>query len=122
MSGAVDFAKNVVQATSAPITAPITAVKDLVTEGKNPVRSLGESAAKAVGAAKKVIAPGLQGAGLGPNGAPPVNIADPVDPAKVAEDQAKERQRVKRQAEIDILTDRPGRGGTILTDKYTYNV
>jgi len=40
------------------------------------------------------------------------NIAD----AKV------ERQRVRRQETINILTDRPGRGGTILTDQYQYKV
>ena len=51
----------------------------------------------------------------------PLNIAAE-DPAQVADEAVKKKSRAKRQAEIDILTDRPGRGGTILTDQYTYNV
>lgn len=53
------------------------------------------------------------------------NVADPgtpVDPNAVNEANKKEKARVRRQAEIDILTDRPGRGGTILTDQYNYKV
>jgi hypothetical protein len=122
MSGAVDFGKSVVQAASLPVVAGPKAAFDLVTDGKNPLRSVGESVKTSVGAAKKIIQPGMEGLAGNPQAAAPVNIADPVDPAKLAKEQEKERQRVKRQAEIDILTDRPGRGGTILTDKYTYNV
>lgn len=120
MSGAVETVKDTVTAISAPIWAPPKAAFDFVTDGKNPVRSAGESLKKAVGSGMKAIQPGLEGAGLGQKPLP--NIADPVDPAALAEQQRKERNRVKRQAEIDILTDRPGRGGTILTDQYTYNV
>lgn len=52
----------------------------------------------------------------------PLNIAAPIDAAAVAEQDKKDKARAKRQAEIDILTDRPGRGGTILTDQYQYKV
>lgn len=55
--------------------------------------------------------------------APPedLNIAAE-DPNAISEKDAAARARAKRQAQIDILTDRPGRGGTILTDQYQYKV
>lgn len=52
---------------------------------------------------------------------PPATIAAE-DPAVVAAESEKKKARAKRQAEIDILTDKPGRGGTVLTDQYKYNV
>jgi hypothetical protein len=46
----------------------------------------------------------------------------PIDVEAVAADNKKAAARAKRQAQIDILTDRPGRGGAILTDQYQYKV
>lgn len=56
---------------------------------------------------------------MGGEEAPPVSIVAE-DPAAVAADAKKKKEAARRQAEIDILTDRPGRGGTILTDNYNY--
>lgn len=120
MSGAVDTVKKVAEVTALPILAPARAAFDLATEGTNPIRSVGGSVKKAVGNVKEVaLQPFMEGAGMVPE-APLSIVGD--DPAQVAADAEKKRQRAKRQAEIDILTDRPGRGGTILTDQFTYNV
>lgn len=119
MSGAVETVKKAVEATALPIIAGPKAAFDLVTEGTNPFRSVGGSVKKAAGNAMDTVRPGLEGAGL--VGQPPATIvAD--DPATIAAEAEKKKARAKRQAEIDILTDRPGRGGTVLTDQYTYNV
>lgn len=56
----------------------------------------------------------------GPQAAPLSIVAE--DPAAVAADAEKKKAQAKRKAEIDIMTGQPGRGGTILTDQYTYNV
>jgi hypothetical protein len=50
------------------------------------------------------------------------DITAPPDLALEADKAKKEKVRVKRQAQIDILTDKPGRGGPILTDDFTYKV
>lgn len=121
MSGAVNTVKDVVKATSLPIVAPYKAAAELVTKGKNPLRSIGEQAKSAAGSAMKAATPALEGLGL-VNDEPLPSIADPVDPNKVAEDGKREKARARRQAEIDLLTNKPGRGGTILTDQYTYKV
>lgn len=116
MSGAVDTTKKVLEVAAFPVVAPAKAAFELAKDGKNPFKSLGESARNAVGTTVGAFMEGVKGPEH------PLNIADPIDPAVEAEKTKKERQRVKRQAEIDILTDRPGRGGTILTDQFTYNV
>lgn len=120
MSGAVEVAKDVAQVGAFPILAPAKAAVELVTKGKNPIRSIGESGRKAAGSAMDLVSPGLEGAGL-VNNEPLPNIAIE-DPILKAEEEKKQKARVKRQTQIDILTDKPGRGGTILTDNYTYNV
>lgn len=50
---------------------------------------------------------------------PTVVVENPADVARKAE---VEKARAKRKAEQDILTGQPGRGGTILTDSYKYQV
>lgn len=118
--GPAKAAKDVLKVTALPMYAGPKAAFDLITKGKNPIRSVGESIGGAAESAMHLATPGLEGAGLVSNEELP-NIAVE-DPAAKADADKKNRARVKRQAEIDILTDRPGRGGTILTDKYTYNV
>ena len=44
------------------------------------------------------------------------------DPAQVAERDKMEKARARRQAQIDLQKGQPGRGGTILTDQYRYNL
>lgn len=120
MSGAADTAKKAAVAVTSPIWVAPKAAFNLAAEGKNPFRDVGDSVRTVVGNTNEVaIQPFMEGM-AGEQAVP--NIADPVDPAAEADKAKKERARVKRQAEIDILTDRPGRGGTILTDQYTYNV
>jgi hypothetical protein len=119
MSGAVDAGKKVLDVTAFPVVAPAKAAFDLATKGKNPLKSVGESAKKAMGSGMSILDPALEGAGLGKKELPNIAVEDP---AAKAEADKRERERIRRQAEIDILTDRPGRGGTILTDRYTYNV
>ena len=121
MSGAVDTTKNYLQVAAAPIYAAPKAAFDLVTKGKNPIASVGGTVKGAAGAAMDLATPGLKEAGL-VNNQPLPNIADPINPAAEAAKADAERKRVKRQAEIDLLTDKPGRGGTILTDQYSYKV
>jgi hypothetical protein len=109
MSGAVPVLKDVAKTVVSPMTLPIqTAIG--VAKGKGIGRSFMESdfgeAANFVVGGKKEELP---------------NIAVQ-DPSVIEEANKKERERVRRQAQIDIMTDKPGRGGTILTDKYTYNV
>jgi hypothetical protein len=122
MSGAVQAVKSVAQTGYDISVAPVRGAIDTV-------QSLGrgEGLGKALGKGVKAnVAPyvdlgkGIVGGAMGEPETP--NIADPIDPAKVDAENKKERARVKRQAEIDILTDRPGRGGTILTDNYQYKV
>jgi hypothetical protein len=120
MSGAVDFVKNIAEVGAFPMVAPVKAAVDLIGEGKNPLRSIGESAKKAVQTTGQILQPGLEGAGLASDPPPLSIVAD--DPAAVADDAEKKKARAKRQAEIDIMTGQPGRGGTILTDQYTYQV
>lgn len=68
----------------------------------------------------KVNMGNIKGAVSGDPAAPQTIVAE--DPATVAAEAEKKKARAKRQAEIDILTNKPGRGGTVLTDQYTYNV
>jgi hypothetical protein len=116
-----------------PVANPLQAlqtVKGGLAAGKKLVNggSLGGSAAAGV---KTTFAPGVKAAaGVAGDFAGGViggeqEVADPgtpIDPNAVAEANKKEKARARRQAEIDILTDRPGRGGTILTDQYQYKV
>lgn len=100
-------------------TMAVSAVK-----GEGTARTLGAPASAVVGGSKNIMKGTMPALGdLGVVDIPRVpNIAAPEDPAVAEEAAKKEKARAKRQAEIDILTDRPGRGGTILTDQYTYNV
>jgi hypothetical protein len=121
MSGAAESAKKILQVTSLPMAAPIVAAKDLITKGENPLRSVGRQVGTAAGTIMESgLNPLAEGAGLVSDQALPNIAAD--DPAATAEAAKKEKARTKRQAEIDLLTDRPGRGGTILTDQYVYKV
>jgi hypothetical protein len=120
MSGAVNTVKDVATVVSSPMWMPVKAGVNLVAHGTNPIRDLGDSAKIVMGGTKRsVVDPFMQGAGLASE--PPPNIAAE-DPAAVAERDRKDRARVKRQTEVDLLTGQPGRGGTILTDQYQYNV
>lgn len=120
MSGAVDFTKKAVEIGTAPMWAPVKAAVNLIKDGDNPIKDMGRSTRRVIGNSKDVVVDPLMEGLRGEQ--EPLNIAAPVDPAVKLEADKKERARVKRQAEIDILTDRPGRGGTILTDQFTYNV
>lgn len=132
MSGAVDLAKKAIELPAniidrnADALGPVgkllknTAAKDL----RNSSASLGAiGEGNIFGAVTPYVnrAKEVQGQVMGKKDEP-INIAAPADPEALANEANAERRRVKRQAEIDILTDRPGRGGTILTDKFTYNV
>lgn len=100
-----------------------TNVVEGIKDGKDAGEIIGASAAPIVARGKGLA--GSVGVSSGLKSAEVPNIADSIetiDPAVEAEAARKERVRTKRQAEIDILTDKPGRGGTILTDNYKYNV
>lgn len=88
------------------VFAPIAAGRTLVEGGKAAVQG-GISVGQEIG--------------LLPEDPTAPNIAAE-DPAARASADAKARARAKRQAEVDILTGTPGRGGTILTDNYDYKV
>jgi len=126
MAGAV---KTAVNAYMSPVNAAIGAAKaigkgeDLVGITKSTVRSginpvLHANDYKFGGITEK---PGTQYKGLLGDTAP-VDVPPPVDPVAVQAENERAKARAKRQSEIDILTDRPGRGGTILTDQYQYKV
>lgn len=123
MSGAVNTVKSLAQAGyDATVKTPVNTVGSMYNTAKD-----GGSLGSILGAGiKQAAKPGVTLAKDvlgGVMGKPdqPANIASE-DPAVVAAEAEKEKARAKRQAQIDILTDRPGRGGTVLTDQYTYNV
>lgn len=130
MGGAVkqvaSTAKDVSKATGLVGTAAMAplAAKALIIDKKSVGASIGAGLKPRVEGIKNLVGSG--GEALGETGILPTpKVADPgtpVDPAAQAEADKKEKSRAKRQAEIDILTDRPGRGGTILTDQYSYKV
>lgn len=137
MSGVVEGAKKVGEAVADVASMPFTGVPNplqLVQMGKGVYKGAKGIAQKGLGkgigeGTRAAYGPGVsqiaaQGSGavggiLGEKEVPSV-VAD--DPAERARKDREERARVRRQAEIDILTDRPGRGGTILTDSYKYKV
>lgn len=93
----------VVKDGAAGIKAP---VKDVVSGVKSGI-SVGKEFAQDVGA-------------LPPDPEVPNIAAD--DPGETAEQARLAKARARRQAEVDLLTGQPGRGGTILTDNYNYQV
>lgn len=126
MSGAVKTAAN---AFMSPVNAAISfgksaakgndlgmLARDTVRGSINPVLHANDYGVGGINANPGTESSGIFGA---PDKLPDITIEDP---AAVAEADRKNRARVKRQAEIDILTDRPGRGGTVLTDNYSYKV
>lgn len=123
MSGAVDTVKDVGRTVLAPMYIPAKAGYDLVTKGANPIKTTGQEIGKDVNTVKgKAVDPLVQGisSGMGVNSDLPNIAVD--DPAAKAQADAQARARTKRQTEIDILKGQPGRGGTVLTDNYQYNV
>lgn len=150
MSGAVQTVGKVAEKALDIYTAPTQAIKKAVVRsgvaGEEGNKFIGnwnseaqywQKGAKAVGEGKGVsgFISGTAGSNfkdtkgqvgsfmsmINPGEPPPATIVAE-DPAVVADKANKEKARAKRQAEIDILTNTPGRGGTILTDQYTYNV
>lgn len=131
MSGAVEIAQKVIQAPAQAIERNVGGtVGDIFknTFSRDTANSAASLGALSKGKLGGAVKPYVQRAGeikaqvTGQDQQAPVNIAAPVDVAAEQDRANKERARAKRQAEIDILTDRPGRGGTILTDQYTYKV
>lgn len=133
--GELDFVKNdkLLSGLNKNIRGPEQVVRDDFGAG----RASGGSASKFVrGTVGNAYKTDSASAGLvknaitGKEDIPPPEQPIPEDPAAVADRNKKEKLRAKRQAEIDILTDRPGRAGrssstgseTILTDQYTYKV
>lgn len=120
MSGAVNTVKDVGTALSAPMWMAPKAAFNLVAHGTNPMRDVGDSIKTVAGAAKKgVVNPIMQGAGLSQ---PELPTIAPEDPGAAATAAAQARAAAARQVQIDTLTNKPGRGGTILTDSYQYRV
>lgn len=120
--GTVKTAGDALKTITAPAYIPAKAGFDLVTKGANPLKTVGKEIGKDMNfLGEKVVNPIAGGIAEGMGQEPMPNIAEE-DPSAVAENAKKERARVKRQTEIDILTDRPGRGGTILTDDYSYRL
>ncbi len=115
-----DFVKNdkLLRDGAATLRDPAQDAIGAAAEGKGASGALSASAGKSSSNLKRNM--GNISAGINPQAAPATIVAE--DPAAVQSEAEKKKARAKRQAEIDILTDRPGRGGTILTDQYTYNV
>lgn len=119
MSGAVNTVKDVVTAASAPIWMPYKAGFNLVAHGTNPFRDVGDSIHTAAGAASQsVVKPIMDG--ITPQ-KPLPDITAP-DPNAVMSQQQAARHAAARQMQIDTMTSKPGRGGTILTDNFQYKV
>ncbi len=118
MSGAVDFVKPIVEAATSPVWIAPKAAFNLVTEGKNPIKDVGESVGTVIkDISKSTVEPfmsGLQG-----DKKPVPNIAVQ-DPNAVKAQNEAQRAAAVRQAQVDQMTSTPGRGGTILTDNYNY--
>lgn len=118
MSGAVKTVQKVAEAT--PVYAGAKAVTNLVMHGTNPLRDAGGTLGNALGNAKEtLVKPLMEGISGGPQDIPSVAAEDP---SAVAAADKKAQAAAKRQTQIDILTKKPGRGGTILTDNYQYQV
>lgn len=126
MGGAVNKVFQVAQAVASPVTAAGMEVgKRLVNEEDISPRGV------ALAQIKSGVSLAKEGAGEAVNVGRDVgllsqkpniqNIGED-SPADTAEADKVARARAKRQAQVDILTDRPGRGGTILTDNYSYQV
>ena len=119
MSGAVDVGR----ALAAPFVAPIVAGEQFIQKGTNPIKGFGKEIGRDFNALKDNVAAPVasgfaEGAGLNQD-LPNIAVDDPA--AKQAADE-KNRARAKRQTQLDILQGQPGRGGTVLTDNYQYNV
>lgn len=78
-------------------------------------QSLGSGIAPAVDNTKNLVS-GI----MGSSAAPP-NIATP-DPAAIAAASKQAQIAAMRQAQIDAQSNSPSRGGTVLTDNYSYRV
>lgn len=123
MSGAVNTVKSLAQTGyDFTVKAPVNTVESMYNTAKDG-GSLGSILGAGVRQATKpgiALAKDVLGGVMGKPDQPANIAAD--DPAAIEDAAKKEKARAKRQAQIDILTDRPGRGGTVLTDQYTYNV
>lgn len=125
MGGAAQQTVKSVAKVAATIASPVVQTAQIgisALKGEGASKALAAPARSIVQNSKEAVAsaPGtLVETGLAEAPKAPASIlAD--DPAAVAEDAKKRKEAARRQAEIDILTDRPGRGGTILTDNYNY--
>lgn len=123
MGGAVNQVAKAAAVVASPVVATAQMAGNLASGESlkdsilSPVRTIVEGGKGTA----KIAAAGGQEVGLLPKPPEGINIGM-VDPAQAKTDDSAARARAKRQAEIDLLTDRPGRGGTILTDNYSYKV
>lgn len=128
MSGAAKAAedvKNYTRIAFLPYAMAGEAIYKGATKGVNPLKSVGRQAGKAYSTiADDYVAPTVgafqSGAGMEAPEAPPSIAVE--DPEVAADNEKKRRAKAARDTQVDILTDRPGRGGTILTDQYNYKV
>lgn len=98
--------------------AGITAASDIV-KGDNIGQAIGEGVKS--GTANYVDFAKNIGQGLGIVGGP-VQQAQITSAADTEAAQAKATAAAARQAQVDLIKQNPGRGSSILTDNYNYNV
>lgn len=122
MGGAVGtVAKKAVEIAATPYTAT-TQMAVAAAKGEGLNKSIFKPISSAASNTRDIVSnttAALDEAGIVAAPSSPASIVA-ADPAIAAAEAAKKKEAARRQAEIDILTDRPGRGGTILTDNYNY--
>ncbi len=125
MGGAAQQTVKSIAQVAATVASPVVATGEMAysaLKGDGATKSLAAPIRSIVGGTRETLAGApatLAEAGIVDAPKAPASILAE-DPAAVAADAAKKKEAARRQAEVNILTDKPGRGGTILTDNYNY--